>query len=75
MSKTKKITVENTEISVILHHGTDDFICLTDMARYKDNDPAFVIGHWLRLRNTIEYMGHEKPCIIQILNPPISVGF
>ena len=27
------------------------------MARYKDNDPAFVIGHWLRLRNTIEYMG------------------
>ncbi len=57
MSKTKKITVENTEISVILQHGTDDFICLTDMARYKDNDPAFVIGHWLRLRNTIEYMG------------------
>ena len=43
--------------SVILQHGTDDFICLTDMARYKDNDPAFIIGHWLRLRNTIEYMG------------------
>ncbi len=57
MSKTKKITVENTEISVILQHGTDDFICLTDMARYKDNEAAFIIGHWLRLRNTIEYMG------------------
>lgn len=27
------------------------------MAKYKDNDPAFIIGHWLRLRNTIEYMG------------------
>lgn len=57
MSKTKKIIVENTEISIVLQHGTDDFICLTDMARYKDNDPAFIIGHWLRLRNTIEYMG------------------
>lgn len=49
--------VGNTEISVVLQHGTDDFICLTDMAKYKDNDPAFIIGHWLRLRNTIEYMG------------------
>ena len=57
MVKTKKIIVEDTEISVVLQHGTDDFICLTDMARYKDNDPALVIGHWLRLRNTIEYMG------------------
>lgn len=57
MSRTKKIIVGNTEISVVLQHGTDDFICLTDMAKYKDNDPAFIIGHWLRLRNTIEYMG------------------
>ncbi len=57
MGKTKKIIVEDTEISVILQHGADDFICLTDMAKYKDNDPAFIIGHWLRLRNTIEYMG------------------
>lgn len=57
MVKTKKIIVEDTEISVVLQQGTDDFICLTDMARYKDNDPALVIGHWLRLRNTIEYMG------------------
>ena len=57
--KTKKIIVGNTEISVILRSGTDDFICLTDMARYKDNDPSFIIGHWMRLRNTIEYIGFE----------------
>ena len=57
MNKTKKIIAENTEISVILQHGSDDFICLTDMARFKDNDPALIIGHWLRLRNTIEYLG------------------
>ena len=55
--KTKKIIVGDTEISVVLRSGTDDFICLTDMARYKDNDPSFIIGHWMRLRNTIEYIG------------------
>ena len=35
----------------------EDYICLTDMARYKDNDPFSVINHWLRNRNTIEYIG------------------
>lgn len=33
MVKTKKILVENTEISVSLSEATDnDYICLTDMA-------------------------------------------
>lgn len=49
--KTRKIIVENTEIAVVIKAGADDFICLTDMARYKDNDPASIIGHWMRLRN------------------------
>ena len=58
MSKTKKITVENTEISVILQHGTDDFICLTDMARYRDSDRTnYVIQNWMRARTTIEFLG------------------
>lgn len=57
MAKTKKITVQNTEVSVLLNGNENDFICLTDMARFKDNDPFSVIGHWLRNRNTIEYLG------------------
>lgn len=58
MSKTKKITVENTEISVILQHGTDDFICLTDMARFRDGDRTnYVIQNWMRARTTIEFLG------------------
>lgn len=27
------------------------------MARYKDNDPFLIIAHWMRTRNTIEYLG------------------
>lgn len=57
MAKTKKITVQDTEVSVLLDGDGNDFISLTDMARFKDNDPFAVIGHWLRNRNTIEYLG------------------
>ena len=58
MSKTKKITVENTEISVVLQNGTDDFICLTDMARFRDSDRTnYVIQNWMRARTTIEFLG------------------
>lgn len=27
------------------------------MAKYGDNDPALIVSHWMRLRNTIEYLG------------------
>lgn len=54
---TKKIQVESTEISVMLKPNEQDYISLTDMAKYKDNDPFLVISHWMRNRNTIEYLG------------------
>ena len=30
---------------------------LTDMAKFKTDEPAAVIGNWIRNRNTIEYLG------------------
>ena len=46
-----------TDVRVILDKEDSDYICLTDMARFRDNDPAFVIGHWMRNRSTIDYLG------------------
>lgn len=54
MSKSKKITVQGTEIT-ILKRGKDDFISLTDMLKAKDGD--FFISDWLRNRNTVEFLG------------------
>ena len=51
-----KITVDKTEISII-QVEEEDFISLTDIAKYKSDDPNAVIGNWLRNRNTIEYLG------------------
>ena len=38
--------------------GADDYISLTDIARYKDSERTdYIIQNWLRNRNTIEFLG------------------
>ena len=59
-----KITVQNTNISIISVNG-NDYISLTDLARHKSDDPNAVIANWLRNRNTIEYLGIWE----QLYNP------
>ncbi|MCJ7519615.1 MAG: KilA-N domain-containing protein [Anaerolineaceae bacterium] len=51
------IKVLEREITVQTLHDTD-YICITDMARYKDADRSdYIIQNWLRNRNTIEFLG------------------
>ena len=52
----ENITVKNTNIAIIKNKDTD-YISLTDIAKYKTNEPNAVIANWLRNRNTIEYLG------------------
>ena len=57
MNKKEIIIVQGTEISVITLQQ-DDFISLTDIARYKNElEPNVVVSNWLRLKNTIEFLG------------------
>ena len=51
-----KINVKETDVT-ILKINEVDYISLTDIAKYKSDDPSAVIGNWLRNRNTIEYLG------------------
>ncbi len=53
-----KIKVENTEITVI-SIKEQDYICLTDMVKAKENDSrsADIIKNWMRNRYTIEFLG------------------
>lgn len=38
--------------------NNEDYICITDIARYKDPDRTdYLIQNWLRNRNTIEFLG------------------
>jgi hypothetical protein len=52
------IIANGTEIAVISSGDTDDYISLTDIAKYKNPEfPADVIKNWLRSRSTIEFLG------------------
>ena len=49
-----KIKVLESNITIV----KDDYISLTDIAKYKDsNDANEIIRNWLRNRNTIEFLG------------------
>jgi hypothetical protein len=51
-----KINVKSTEVTIIRVEG-EDYISLTDIAKFKTTDPNVVIGNWMRNRNTIEFLG------------------
>ncbi|MBR5836150.1 MAG: KilA-N domain-containing protein [Bacteroidales bacterium] len=51
-----KIKVKESEVT-ILSINENDYISLTDIAKHKSDDPFLVINHWMRNRNTIEYLG------------------
>jgi len=52
-----KINVLNKEITIYTR-DKEDYICITDIARYKNSDRTDdLIRNWLRNRNTIEFLG------------------
>ena len=55
MNTSKKITVQSTEISVLIGKNDNDYISLTDMV--KANDGEDHIRNWMRNKNTLEYLG------------------
>ena len=60
MSKMKKDTIKakGFEIQVYTKDFKNDYVSLTDIARYKNVDePNVVIANWMRNYNTIEYLG------------------
>ncbi|WP_339606452.1 KilA-N domain-containing protein [uncultured Roseivirga sp.] len=57
MSKKKTLHVQGKEIALISNLA-NDYISLTDIARYKDaNSTDTIIQNWLRNRNTVELLG------------------
>uniref|UniRef100_UPI0035CEACD3 KilA-N domain-containing protein n=1 Tax=Sneathia vaginalis TaxID=187101 RepID=UPI0035CEACD3 len=60
MSKTKKDTIEakGFAIQIYTKDFKNDYISLTDIARYKNvHEPKDVVKNWLRVRDTIEFLG------------------
>jgi len=62
---TEKIDVQGKEITIISRER-QDYISLTDIAKYRNNDaPADIVKNWLRSRSTIDFLGFWE----QLNNP------
>ena len=59
MAKIIKDTIhaKGIEIGIYTTDFENEFISLTDIARYKSDDPAAVIQNWMRNRDVIEFLG------------------
>ena len=64
-----KLQVLENDIATVTRGGFE-YICITDIARYKSPDrTGTIIGNWLRNRNTIEFLGIWE----QLNNPDFKV--
>jgi hypothetical protein len=69
-----QITVQKTNVTIVTVNE-NDYISLTDIAKYKSEEPATVIGNWMRNRNTIEYLGLWENLYNPKFNPIEFEGF
>lgn len=69
MAKITTIEVQDRAIRTLTKDGFD-YICITDIARQKNPvEPKDVVKNWMRLKNTIEYLG-----LWESLNNPLFKG-
>ncbi|MFR8495095.1 MAG: KilA-N domain-containing protein [Parvimonas micra] len=59
MAKVTKehISAKGFAIQIYTEDFKNDYISLTDIARYKSDEPFIVINNWLRSKDTIEFLG------------------
>ncbi len=69
-----KMLVQDNSITV-LKIEDKDYISLTDIAKFKTDDPAAAIGNWMRNRNTIEYLGIWESLYNPFFKPLEFEGF
>lgn len=56
--KKKQITIKDKMISIRLSENENDYISLTDIARFKnEDDPRYAIQNWMKTRFTVEFLG------------------
>src|SRR3989344_1033457 len=65
----KSIKIQNINITVKLSKDNDDYICLTDMAKFKDYMSGVVIQNWLTTKYTVQFMGAWE----QLHNPNFNI--
>lgn len=70
----KELSVKGIDVKYQSLHE-NDYICITDIAKYKTSEPDTVIANWMRSRNTIEFLGIWETLNNPNFNPVEFEGF
>ncbi|MCL2027123.1 MAG: KilA-N domain-containing protein [Bacteroidales bacterium] len=70
----KKINVQDTLVSIIQKNEMD-YVSITDIAKFRSDEPAAVVANWMRIRNTIEYLGIWEYLYNPVFKPLEFEGF
>ena len=52
-----KINAKGMEIGIYSTNSKDDYISLTDIARYRSDQPFILICNWMKSRDIVEFLG------------------
>ena len=55
------IQAKGIHIAIYTEDFQNEFISLTDIARYKSDEPKDVVKNWMRSKDTIEFLGLWEP--------------
>ena len=77
MGKVIKDTIKakGFDIGIYTEDFKNEYISLTDIARYKSDDPTAVIQNWMRNRDTVEFLGLWETLHNPDFNPLEFEGF
>ena len=57
MAVKETIHAKGLDIAIFTNDYKNEYISLTDIARYKSDEPKDVIKNWMRSKDTIEFLG------------------
>ena len=69
------IHAKGVDIGIYTEDYQNEYLSLTDIARYKSDDPAAVIQNWMRGRDVIEFLGLWESLHNPNFNPIEFEGF
>ena len=64
------IHAKGFDISIYTTDFENEFISLTDIAKYKSDDPNATICNWMRNRETLEFLGLWESLHNPAFKPP-----
>ena len=69
------IHAKGVDIGIYTEDYQNEYLSLTDIARYKSDDPTAVIQNWMRGRDVIEFLGLWESLHNPDFNPIEFEGF